>query len=105
MSRHDYAGAKVAAVKLSELLPQNADSHLSLGNILYYMKDNEGSIKELEKAVALRPDFQVAQVNLGKILISLGRTAEGKAHLKRALDLNPGDEEVKKILSSLPESN
>ena len=62
----------------------------------------DGSIRELEKAISLRPDFAVAHVNVGKILISIGKMDEGRQHLVRALELNPQDEETKRILASLP---
>ena len=43
------------------------------------------------KAVALRPDFAVAQANLGLLLLALRRHAEAEPHLRIATSLMPRD--------------
>ncbi len=43
------------------------------------------------KAVALRPDFAVAQANLGLLLLALRRHAEAEPHLRIATSLMPQD--------------
>jgi Flp pilus assembly protein TadD len=52
---------------------------------------NAGRVSEavfhLQRALLLRPDYPEAHENLGKVLVFLGRTAEGRAHLQEAARL------------------
>ena len=45
--------------------------------------------RELEKALALDPEYAEAHENLGALYLKLNRPAEAEAHIRRAVELNP----------------
>jgi tetratricopeptide (TPR) repeat protein len=56
---------------------------------------------ELEKALALDPDFGEAQENLGALYLKLGRPAEAEPHLRRAIELDPSSSAAYSNLSAV----
>src|SRR2546422_7536804 len=50
------------------------------------------SEEHFETALKYYPDFEEAQVGLGRVLIALGKPDLALAHLRRAISLNPKDE-------------
>jgi tetratricopeptide (TPR) repeat protein len=55
--------------------------------------------QELEKALALDPDFEEARENLGGLYLRLGRPAEAEPHLRRAIELDPSSSAAHSNLS------
>ena len=85
LSRH--AGEEeldVSTVRLYE-----CESHVALSK----QRMNEGklneAIEEMEKAVALKPDFADLRFNLGKLLMDASRLDAAKDHFLHALKINP----------------
>ena len=82
--------AEVAAKKALELDDSLAEAHTSLGLLLFYNLDFQGSTKEFERAIALNPNYATAHhwYGLGP-LRCLGNTDKAIVELKRALQLDP----------------
>ena len=75
--------------------PQAPEGHLGLGVLLTKRggADAEEGLKELARALALKPDLYEARVTLGRALVASGRAAEAIEHLRRAAELAPGNPE------------
>jgi tetratricopeptide (TPR) repeat protein len=101
LAAQNYPAARKPAEQLVRLLPHYPDGHLTLGNILFYLKDTEGALKELNEAVRLKPDFAVAHVNLGHIYRFKGDRAAARASYQTALSIDPTNAEAKAALSAL----
>ena len=52
-------------------------------------------------AVACKPDYADAHVNLGDLLVQAGKGAEALPHLRDAAQLEPRDPRAKKLLGQL----
>jgi tetratricopeptide (TPR) repeat protein len=102
LSRRDYAGALAAAEKIEKVMPDNADVHLSLGNILYYLTRRDDSEKEFRKAIELRPEFVVAHTNLGRLYQSAGKPEAARDQFNQALSYDPSNKDAQAALASLP---
>jgi uncharacterized protein (TIGR03790 family) len=71
------------------------------GWVLYRLGNYPGALTHLEKAAASMPANAVVAYHLGMCLTKLGRGAEGRAHLERALTLNPDSETAAEIRKAL----
>src|SRR5437879_11474509 len=82
--------AKAAAVKALELDDNLAEAHVSLGWAGFtYDLDWPAAGKHLERAVVLKPAYPLAHSYYALYLGALGRSEEGLAEAKRALELDP----------------
>ena len=82
--------AEAAAKKALELDESLAEAHTSLGLLLFYNLDFQGSTKQFERAIALNPNYATAHhwYGLGP-LRCVGDFDKAIAELKRALQLDP----------------
>ncbi|PYK20448.1 MAG: hypothetical protein DME55_02145 [Verrucomicrobia bacterium] len=82
--------AELAAKKALELDDSLAEAHTSLGLLLFYNLDFQGSTKEFERAIALDPNYATAHhwYGLGP-LRCIGNFDKAIAELNRALQLDP----------------
>jgi tetratricopeptide (TPR) repeat protein len=71
--------------------PSDFLSCLNLGTIAARQRQYEVARGWFERAARLAPDSDDAEANLGGALLALGRLEESRAHLNRALALNPGN--------------
>ena len=79
----------VSAATLRHAVPKAAaKAHERARKLFASGKLREASL-ELEKALALDPDYAEAHENLGALYVKLERPAEGESHLRRAIELNP----------------
>ena len=79
-----------------------AEVHADLAVALHRRGDADGAVDQLRSAVALRPDLDVAQRNLGRLLLQRGERSEALAHFRAALEANPFDEASRRALASDP---
>jgi tetratricopeptide (TPR) repeat protein len=75
--------------------------HSVLGNAMDATGDRKGAIEEYRAALKLRPDYENAMYNLGRCLNEDGQLSEAKLTLSQALELDPNDERVMKILDKI----
>jgi len=79
----------VSAATLRHAVPKAAAKAYDRASKLFASGKVSDAARELEKAVALDPDFAEAHENLGALYIKLGQPAEAEPHSRRAIDLNP----------------
>jgi TolB-like protein/Tfp pilus assembly protein PilF len=82
--------ARAAASRAIELDPNLAEAHASRANIMMGLdSDPTGAEKELQRAIALNPNYPTAHHWYGLLLGSLGRFDEAKREILRAQQLDP----------------
>lgn len=70
--------------------------------LLFWRKNEyEEAKKDFEHAIKLNPDFSNARYMLGLVLDKLGSKLEALNHFKRIEELNPENQEIKKIIENL----
>ncbi len=85
-----YPKARAAALKALELDPSLAEARVALAYAKWhYDWDWAGSEEDFRRAIALNPNYATARQWYGLNLVSVGRTEEGLAELKRAQELDP----------------
>jgi len=71
------------------------------GWVLYLRGDYAAALVHLEKAASSMPANAAVAYHVGMCLLKLGRNAEGRAHLERALALNPDAETAAAVRKAL----
>jgi tetratricopeptide (TPR) repeat protein len=93
------------AVQASQAAVQSAPGVPSLwfqlGLLLYTGRDTKNAVLVLEKAVALVPDYANAKYFLGLSYWAENRRDEGNKQFSDLLSTNPGNAEIKLILSNM----
>jgi len=89
-----FARARAYAKEALTLDPDSAEAHAVLGVLALQDADirrsgTEQAMPELERAIALDPDYAPAQEWYGIALVEEGRLSDGIAHLKTASALDP----------------
>ncbi len=95
------------AIKSSEtaalLLPNNVGSLFQLG-LLYYQKQNFDDARiVLERTVQLNENYSNARYFLGLMYARAGEKERALAEFRKIAELNPGTEEVMRIITNLEE--
>jgi len=75
--------------------------HVVYGNALDAAKSKDKAVEQYQAAIKLKPDYENALYNLGRVLNDQGKTAEASAVLSQALELDPNDARVMKLLDKL----
>lgn len=75
--------------------------HVVYGNALLANSDTKAAIEEYKTAIGQRADYENAFFNLARALRQDGQTLEAKVALSQALDLDPQDVRVLKMLDEL----
>jgi tetratricopeptide (TPR) repeat protein len=84
--------------------PRDFSSLFYLGQTYALKSDDTASVKMYQRAIELFPDYALTHLELGKLFLKMGRKEEGRAELKRVLELNgPADE--KKSAQELRDKN
>ncbi len=81
--------ALVAMQRAAELLPDDAEAHGNLGNVLRANGQLEGAVRSHRRALELNPRYAESHNNLGSVLQDLGRLEEAAASFRRATVLKP----------------
>lgn len=69
--------------------PQVIDAWFSLGNVYYRKGDFDQAIAHFSKALALKPDYDLALINMANAYRALGRDAEALAGYEHYLRVDP----------------
>lgn len=87
------AGDRAAAIPLYRAVLAHEPADPVALHLLGYALAQEGGMHEglllMERAVAARPDYVAARVNLANMLRQAGRAAEAVPHYRAALDVRP----------------
>lgn len=93
--------AKTEAAQAVSLDPENAIYRAVLGNALSKTGDRKEAIVQYRKAIALKPDYENALYNLGRVLKEDGQINESKLVLVDALKFDPKDDRVLMLLDDM----
>jgi tetratricopeptide (TPR) repeat protein len=85
----DPGKAKAALQRYAALLPNHPNPHDSLGEVSRYAGDDEGSLVEYRKALAISPGFFTSQLGIGETLTLMGRYEEARAEIDKAMTEAP----------------
>jgi Flp pilus assembly protein TadD len=80
-----------------KLAPDDAFIMDSMGWVLFRQGDNEGALKWLQRAYALRPDAEIA-AHLGEVLWVMGRRSEAQKLWKEAIAKTPTNDTLIKTM-------
>jgi Flp pilus assembly protein TadD len=75
--------------RAAELLPDDAEAHGNLGNILRARGQLEGAMRSHRRALELNPNYAESHNNLGSVQQDLGRLEEAASSFRRATLLKP----------------
>jgi tetratricopeptide (TPR) repeat protein len=96
LSADGAATARSEAMKefLEELRidPTSANAAYELGEIHRQSGEMEKAAEFFTRAVQHYPDFDQAQIGLGRVLARMGQPGQALPHLQKAVSLNPGSE-------------
>lgn len=85
-----YPLAASAAMRAIELDPNLGEVRVSLGGVMFWNGwDPLGALEELNRAIALSPQYQRAHWIRGLVLHALSRYEDAQAEWKRAAELDP----------------
>ena len=88
--KESFPKAKEAALKALEIDDTLAEAHASLGLVkTFYDWDWSGAEKEYQRAIELNSGYPRAHAFYGLTLAILGRSEQGIAEVKQALELDP----------------
>jgi Flp pilus assembly protein TadD len=81
--------------------PGQTTARYNLASTLARLGRPAEAIAQLELVVGAMPDFGRAQFHLGRLLVEAGRRDEAREHLRAAVQLLPGDVEVRGAFARL----
>ena len=81
--------ALAALRRTTELLPDDADAHNNLGNLLRKLRRAGEAAASCRLALSIKPDFAEAHSNLGNALKDLGQLDDAVACYRVALQIKP----------------
>jgi serine/threonine-protein kinase len=91
--------ARAAAAKALELDPTLAEAHADLGWAAWMLDDDlAGADRELQRAIAMDPRRAYGHEYYGWFLVGTGRTEQGLAESRKAVELDPLSPEVNTVL-------
>jgi tetratricopeptide (TPR) repeat protein len=80
-----------ALEQAARLLPQDAEVHNNLGDLLAKQERLEEAAACFHRALQLKPRYADACFNFGQVMFRLCKYAEADAYLRKAIELRPGD--------------
>lgn len=89
--------------KSLSLDPDRAAARIGMGQCLRNMGRTGEAIEYFEKAALSQPDSADAHAALGETYLALGEVDKARESLRRCLDLNPKDEELRRSVTELLE--
>lgn len=96
LSGADVSNARTEAVKEFEeelrIDPTSANAAYELGEMHRQAGEMEMAADLFARALEHYPDFDQAQIGLGRVLTSIGKPGEALPHLQKAVSMNPGSE-------------
>lgn len=77
---------------LTVISPDDYYFHSVLGAIYQRLNDNDGALKEYDRAIELKPDDIPSIVNSAEVLLNSGKLIESSERLKKAIELDKSGE-------------
>jgi tetratricopeptide (TPR) repeat protein len=91
LSKRDVEGAVAHLQRATEIAPQFAVAWNSLGTIAYHSRQYQQAEQYFRKGLAANPDEYAPLVNLGGVLLTLGRFQEAWSYNTLAVSKQPND--------------
>ena len=91
LSKRDVQGAIAHLERATEIAPQFAVAWNSLGTIAYHAQNYAQAEQYFRKGLAANPDEYAPLVNLGGVLLNLGRYQEAWSYNTLAVSRQPND--------------
>lgn len=104
MQGKDIGSALRRAEAMEEKRPDDPEIQNLLGGIMAAMRHKRQALAHLKKAVDLRPNYQEAWLNLGRLAIGQGRLDEARSHYRRVLEINPDNVAAMMSLAQLADN-
>jgi Flp pilus assembly protein TadD len=95
------ADAQKEAAQATTIDASNPIYRVVLGNALAKAGDRKAAIEQYRTAIKLKPDYENALYNLGRVLNDDGQRNDAKMELSQALLYDPKDDRVVKLLDEL----
>jgi len=99
--RKNFTMAKQFYLKAIEIDPSSAKAYNNLGNIYFEIGDYAEALECYRTAITLEPDYQTPFYHAGLIYKRLGDYAHAESVWVRALEINPGNERIRRALERL----
>jgi len=99
-----YSEALAEAQKAVKTNANQPIFRVVLGNALSKTGDLKGAAQEYKVAIHLKPKYENAHFNLGRVLNEDGQVTEAKYSLAKALELDPDDDRAVELLDKLEKS-
>jgi len=97
----DLAAARQCLDRAVEILPDELELTVALGNVLLRLGDIEAARREFTKAAVLHPEHVPAHTDLAVVLLHLGRAGEAESSARQALALEPTNLGALKVLARI----
>lgn len=81
-------------LKAAQLKPTLAEPYHNIGYVYALQKRFPEALSAYDKCLALDPDYELGYAHRGAAYLATGRTGEGRADLRRTLELNPSNAEA-----------
>lgn len=94
----DYRDRWRERVRIVESRPDDIDAKLELARFLESEHDRAGARAQFEAVISLRPRMSRGHVGLGRILLSFRSYKAALIPLKRAVELDPTDNDTRRLL-------
>lgn len=97
----NFAEATNEATRAVELDGASPIYHVVLGNALSKSGQLKAAIEQYQAAIKLKPDYENALYNLGRVQLEAGNANDAKFTLSEALKYDPNDDRVLKLLEKI----
>lgn len=97
----DIEAAERSAAEAVRIHPDYPDVRNLMGQVYLARGENLRAVNEFKAALMMNPEYVSALINLGKACTVMNNPDAAKDALKKALKLDPANEEAKKALSTL----
>jgi len=81
--------------------PRNPNAHIGLGNIYFAQKMYEDAAMHYQVGLLFGGDSSSVWTLLGKAYMNMGRAVDAAGCFKKALDLDPKNDEAKKLMEQI----
>lgn len=101
MAKENYSKARELLEKANGLDPELYVSYNDLGIVLLKLRRVGDANAAFSVALAIYPDSPEANYNMSYTLVLLGKKSEALIYAKRAMELAPGNDVIKKFVQTL----
>ena len=102
--RQNYSRAKELLEKANSMDPEFYFSYNDLGAVLMKLNRYGEANAAFSVALAVRPDSPEINFNIARSLMMLGKNHDAESYAKKALELSPESEKIKKLISKIEEN-